>query len=92
MILQSKNPLNEVDPLTKMYEKKGKTILAFKNRMADIDTKKSARKRIDAVIVHIHGGGFVAMSSSSHGIYTRKWSKDAKIPVFSIDYRLSPQN
>ncbi len=26
----------------------------------------------DGVILHIHGGGFVAMSSSSHQTYTRQ--------------------
>ena len=45
----------------------------------------------NSIIIHIHGGGFVAMSPSSHEGYTRKWSKILEIPVFSIDYRLSPQ-
>lgn len=45
----------------------------------------------DSIIIHIHGGGFVAMSPSSHESYTRKWSKILNIPVFSIDYRLSPE-
>ena len=31
------------------------------------------------------------MSSGSHQNYTRIWSIDTKIPVFSIDYRLSPK-
>lgn len=32
------------------------------------------------------------MSSGSHQCYTRMWAKDLKIPIFSIDYRLSPEN
>lgn len=45
----------------------------------------------NCIIVHIHGGGFIAMSPSSHQNYTRKWSNQLGVPVFSIDYRLSPQ-
>lgn len=46
----------------------------------------------DALVIHIHGGGFVAMSSSSHENYLRKWCKMLKIPLISIDYRLAPDN
>lgn len=42
-------------------------------------------------MIHIHGGGFVAMSSSSHQNYTRKWANEIGIPIFSIDYRLAPE-
>jgi hormone-sensitive lipase len=43
-----------------------------------------------AIVIHVHGGGFVAMSSGSHQSYTRMWANDLNIPIFSIDYRLSP--
>ncbi len=46
----------------------------------------------DSLIIHIHGGGFIAMSSSSHEMYTRKWAKFTDIPIMSIDYRLAPDN
>lgn len=45
----------------------------------------------DSIIIHIHGGGFIAMSSRSHQTYTRKWANQLKIPIFSIDYRLAPE-
>ena len=48
-------------------------------------------KDIDKLIIHIHGGGFISMSSNSHQIYTRIWTRDTKIPVISIDYRLAPE-
>ena len=48
--------------------------------------------KVDAIMIHIHGGGFIAMSSSSHQSYTRKWANEIGIPIFSIDYRLSPEN
>ena len=53
--------------------------------------KKAAANKLDKLIIHIHGGGFVSMSSGSHQNYTRIWANDTKVPIFSIDYRLSPQ-
>ena len=32
------------------------------------------------------------MSSNSHQNYTRIWANELDIPIFSVDYRLSPQN
>lgn len=43
-------------------------------------------------MIHIHGGGFVALSSFSMQNHTRAWANALNIPVFSIDYRLSPQS
>ncbi len=42
------------------------------------------------VIIHIHGGGFICMSSSSHQSYLRKFSKQTGAALFSIDYPLAP--
>ena len=45
----------------------------------------------NAVILHVHGGGFVAMSSGSHQTYTRIWANELEgVPIFSVDYRLAP--
>jgi acetyl esterase/lipase len=44
----------------------------------------------NALIIHIHGGGFIAMSASSHENYTRKWVNSLEVPLISIDYRLAP--
>lgn len=38
----------------------------------------------------MHGGGFLALSSRSMQTYTRRWARDLKVPVFSIDYRMPP--
>lgn len=43
------------------------------------------------VVFHIHGGGFISMSSGSHESYTRIWSNNLNTSVVSVDYRLSPQ-
>ena len=42
------------------------------------------------ILIHIHGGGFVAMSSSYHQTYLREISNKLNLPIFSIDYRLAP--
>ena len=53
--------------------------------------KKSITKNRKTIMFHIHGGGFVAMTPSSHENYLRKWSNELEIPIFSIYYRLSPE-
>ena len=40
----------------------------------------------------MHGGGFIALSSRSMQTYTRRWACKLKVPVFSIDYRMPPEN
>jgi len=45
-----------------------------------------------AVVFHIHGGGFIAMSSRSHQSYTRKWANELQTVIFSVDYRLAPEH
>lgn len=49
-----------------------------------------ARTVLQKIIFHIHGGGFIAMSSSSHQTYLRKFVKECNACVFSVDYPLSP--
>lgn len=44
------------------------------------------------VIFHIHGGGFISMSSASHQVYTNVWCKELQVPVISVDYRLAPEH
>ncbi|CAL9690760.1 unnamed protein product [Knipowitschia caucasica] len=43
------------------------------------------------LLVHFHGGGFVAQTSKSHENYLRAWSKVLGVPVLSVDYSLSPE-
>ncbi|MEQ2159711.1 hypothetical protein GOODEAATRI_025879 [Goodea atripinnis] len=43
------------------------------------------------LLVHFHGGGFVAQTSRSHENYLRNWSKELSAPVLSVDYSLSPE-
>uniref|UniRef100_A0A4W6EFN3 Hormone-sensitive lipase n=1 Tax=Lates calcarifer TaxID=8187 RepID=A0A4W6EFN3_LATCA len=43
------------------------------------------------LLIHFHGGGFVAQTSRSHENYLRSWSKELNVPVLSVDYSLSPE-
>lgn len=52
---------------------------------------RRAKRCSDTILIHIHGGGFISMSSGSHQNYTRVWANKLEIPVFSIDYRLAPE-
>ncbi|XP_054911031.1 lipase, hormone-sensitive a isoform X2 [Poeciliopsis prolifica] len=43
------------------------------------------------LLIHFHGGGFVAQTSRSHENYLRNWSKELSVPILSVDYSLSPE-
>lgn len=66
--------------------------LKVANSPGDLVWKKAEHEKyFETVMVHMHGGGFVGMSSSSHQNYLIPWAKELKIPIFSIDYRLAPE-
>ncbi|KAL0480075.1 lipase [Acrasis kona] len=44
------------------------------------------------LIFHIHGGGFVAMTSHGHESYLRVWAKETRMPIISIDYSVAPEH
>lgn len=44
------------------------------------------------VLIHFHGGGWVAGSPSSHEVYLREWATLTKAYVFSVDYSKSPES
>ncbi|XP_048086166.1 lipase, hormone-sensitive a isoform X1 [Alosa alosa] len=43
------------------------------------------------LLVHFHGGGFVAQTSKSHESYLKSWSRDLGVPILSVDYSLAPE-
>ncbi|XP_036023999.1 hormone-sensitive lipase isoform X4 [Onychomys torridus] len=47
--------------------------------------------RSRALVVHIHGGGFVAQTSKSHEPYLKNWAQELGVPIISIDYSLAPE-
>ncbi|KAI4483684.1 hypothetical protein M0804_007944 [Polistes exclamans] len=45
----------------------------------------------ESLIIHSHGGGFVAQTSRSHESYLRTWAVKLGVPILSIDYSLAPE-
>uniref|UniRef100_A0A3P9AEB9 Hormone-sensitive lipase n=1 Tax=Esox lucius TaxID=8010 RepID=A0A3P9AEB9_ESOLU len=52
-------------------------------------TKRSPPSRW--LVVHYHGGGFVAQTSKSHEPYLKSWSQELGVPILSVDYSLAPE-
>ena len=50
------------------------------------------RAKIEKVIIHFHGGGFIALKSENHQVFLRKWGKELQVPIFSVDYRHAPKH
>ena len=57
-----------------------------------LDSPSKRTKSYDKVIFHIHGGGFIALSSASHQSFLSKWAKLLNVPIVSVDYRLAPEH
>ncbi|XP_045387522.1 hormone-sensitive lipase isoform X2 [Lemur catta] len=47
--------------------------------------------RSPSLVVHFHGGGFVAQTSKSHEPYLKSWAQELGAPILSIDYSLAPE-
>ena len=60
---------------------KGKSKFLYKDRL-----------KFKKVILHVHGGGFICMSSASHESYLTTIARKTRAPIFSIDYPLAPLN
>lgn len=52
----------------------------------------SATMKFDRVLIHFHGGGFIAMSTRSHQTYLRKWAKQCHLVILTVEYRLAPEH
>ncbi|TCJ97469.1 alpha/beta hydrolase [Nocardia alba] len=48
--------------------------------------------RRDAVVLYIHGGGFVAGSALGYRGVASRLSTATRLPVFTLDYRLAPEH
>ena len=63
----------------------GKVVLADESQPMDAPV-------IDTAVAHMHGGGFIALSSCTMQSYTRKWANQLGVPVLSIDYSKPPEH
>src|SRR5947209_4914406 len=46
----------------------------------------------EGVILYLHGGGYVSCSAATHRPVTTALARLARLRVFSLDYRLAPEN
>ncbi|KAM3726479.1 Hormone-sensitive lipase [Dirofilaria immitis] len=44
------------------------------------------------LLLHCHGGGYVATTSKSHETYLRVWAKLLNCSIVSVEYSLAPEN
>ncbi|OXU23851.1 hypothetical protein TSAR_010329 [Trichomalopsis sarcophagae] len=69
-------------------------LLSSKRRVGMVGSgsvKSQLADQCDSLMIHCHGGGFVAQSSRSHEVYLRTWTNELDIPILSIDYSLAPE-
>ncbi|KAJ3659164.1 hypothetical protein Zmor_010868 [Zophobas morio] len=59
--------------------------------IGEATTKIKCKPPARGLLIHCHGGGFVAQSSLSHECYLRGWAKQIQVPILSIDYSLAPE-
>ncbi|XP_039208135.1 hormone-sensitive lipase isoform X3 [Crotalus tigris] len=57
----------------------------------ELPWKTKTLPRSPYLLVHFHGGGFVAQTSKSHEPYLKSWAQELGAPILSIDYSLSPE-
>jgi len=70
-----------------------KQILHSTAKIMQRDTSVPETSHLEtAIIVHIHGGGFIACSSGTQRLYLNRWVKNLKLIHFCIDYRLAPKD
>ena len=50
------------------------------------------RPAAKGLMIHFHGGGFIAGSPYSHEFYLRTWSRELGMPILSVDYSLAPEH
>ncbi|KAB1273811.1 Hormone-sensitive lipase [Camelus dromedarius] len=60
-------------------------------RSLELRPRPQQAPRSRSLVVHIHGGGFVAQTSKSHEPYLKSWAQELGTPILSIDYSLAPE-
>ena len=45
-----------------------------------------------SLVIHFHGGGFVASTSQTHLAYLTTWATVLDVPILCVDYSLAPEH
>ena len=56
-----------------------------------LDKQIDNKFRKNTIMIVIHGGGFMGSSAFLHERYLRKWENIINVPIFGINYSLSPE-
>ncbi|KAM6223662.1 hormone-sensitive lipase [Rhynchocyon petersi] len=72
------------EELNRLVKSEGQRSLELRPRPQQVSRSQS-------LVVHIHGGGFVAQTSKSHEPYLKSWAQELGAPILSIDYSLAPE-
>ncbi|CAF1498644.1 unnamed protein product, partial [Didymodactylos carnosus] len=70
--------------------RKGMEHLSSKKSDYEISSHKMLPQS-DHLIMHIHGGGFIATSSTTHENYLKPWALELEVPIVAVDYSLAPE-
>ncbi|XP_049949476.1 hormone-sensitive lipase isoform X4 [Schistocerca serialis cubense] len=65
-------------------------LLLARKRAGMVGSGATGSQPSSQLVVHLHGGGFVAQSSRSHASYLREWVARLDVPFLSVDYSLAP--
>ncbi len=74
-----------------LFKEKPK-FFSFNNNKKNITNINKEINNINTIFIHIHGGAFIGSSTFNQENYLREWCKKFNIPLFGIDYGLSPKN
>ncbi|KAL0487455.1 lipase [Acrasis kona] len=61
------------------------------HKLKNIFSHKGNKTSSPGFIFHVHGGGFMALSSFSHESYLRQWATMTNLPILSVDYSKTPE-
>lgn len=93
---REEDPLTKTPSISEKTRSRGGTSKKNNYDKTPHDKKKGTSEKVDpkeyfkTIAIHIHGGGFIAMSSNYHEFYLRSFCNKLQIPFFAIDYRLAP--
>lgn len=89
---KDKIPIRILSPHPIIFQNDGFSLTGGIRRKALQIIRRSTAVDDAAIVIHIHGGGFLSMTSLAHKMYLEQWAKNLKMIHFAIDYRLAPEN
>lgn len=67
-------------------------VIRYRNRRSREKVSENNDKSKSSLVLHIHGGGFIAGSPNTYIPMLKSWVKTTKVTVVSIDYSKAPEH